>query len=54
MPTGDYNPNSTNYHRWQAAEQDLMANGINPQEASTQLLLTKIFGSPSERAKAGV
>lgn len=51
---GAYNPNSTNYHRWQAAEQALQQAGYNPGSAAIKKLTTAAFGSPSERKALGV
>lgn len=51
---GDYNPGSTNYHRWQAAEQALQQAGFNPGAANIKKLTTAAFGSPSERSALGV
>lgn len=51
--TGKYNPSSTNYHRWQAAEQDLMAQGFDPYSGTLRTALINAFGAPWEKAATG-
>lgn len=47
---GDYNSKSTNYHRWQAAEQELLSNGFDPYSGAIRQQLIQTFGSPDEKA----
>lgn len=49
---GAYNPNSTNYHRWEAAEKALIDEGYDPNKFKKQLAAA--FGSNADKIKYGV
>lgn len=51
---GAYNASTTNYHRWQAAEEALQQAGYAPGSAAMKKLTTAAFGSPAERKALGV
>lgn len=51
-PYGGYNPNSTNYHRWAAAEAELKKAGYDV--AQYKKILAAAFGSAADKAQFGV
>lgn len=49
---GAYNPNDHNYYRWQAAENDLAAQGYDPNQYKK--LLAAAFGGAADKTQYGV
>ncbi len=48
---GDYNPNGSNYHRWQAAEESLLDNGYDPTQYKKEL--AGAFGTAADKKQWG-